>query len=155
MDRPRTLPRQQGMFVFKSCFWGFQSGLFEFRRKSLLQCCAFKTPFSASKKSKCLAKCVVLSAPPVLPRKVLLEYPRHATQTANRFLPWQISSYGGKLRYTVSFELPDDRDSDGLVKPDVRLEGGNHTIIHVSVEQPVAGIPFQSEVDMREVRIKC
>ncbi len=70
-----------------------------------------------------------------------------------RFLSlFQVSSYGGKLKYTVSFELPDDRDTAGLVKPDVRLEGNNMTIVHVSVEQPVAGTPFVAEVDMREVR---
>ena len=57
------------------------------------------------------------------------------------------------LKYTVTFELPDDQDTLGLVKPDVRIEGSNLTIIHVSLEQPVAGIPFDSEVDMREVNI--
>ena len=67
------------------------------------------------------------------------------------FFVLQISSYGGKLRYTVYFDLPDDRDTEGLVKPDVRIEGSNLTIIHVSLEQPVAGVPFISEVDMREV----
>ena len=57
------------------------------------------------------------------------------------------------LKYTVTFELPDDQDTTGLVKPDVRIEGSNLTIIHVSLEQPVAGTPFDSEVDMREVNM--
>ena len=51
----------------------------------------------------------------------------------------------------MTFDLPEDQDTYGLVKPDVRIEGSNLTIIHVSLEQPVAGIPFDSAVDMREV----
>ena len=51
----------------------------------------------------------------------------------------------------MDFTLPDEGDSSGLVRPDVRIEGNNLTIIHVSVEQPVAGTPFDAEVKLREV----
>ena len=34
----------------------------------------------------------------------------------------QVTSYGGKLTYTVRFEIPQDTAAEGIVKADVRLE---------------------------------
>jgi len=34
----------------------------------------------------------------------------------------QVTSYGGKLTYTVQFEVPRDTPAQGLVTADVRLE---------------------------------
>ena len=33
-----------------------------------------------------------------------------------------MTSYGGKLTYTVRFEIPQDTAAEGIVKADVRLE---------------------------------
>lgn len=38
----------------------------------------------------------------------------------------QVTSYGGKLTYTVMFRLPqNDEDSSGVIRSDVRLEVGD------------------------------
>ena len=34
----------------------------------------------------------------------------------------QVTSYGGKLVYTIRFQIPRGRDSEGVVKADVRIE---------------------------------
>ena len=65
-----------------------------------------------------------------------------------------MTSYGGNLIYSVKFTLPRrNRDSAGRVAPDVRLEGANMTIAHISPEQPVPDKELTVVLDMIEVSI--
>ncbi|CAH1775060.1 unnamed protein product, partial [Owenia fusiformis] len=62
----------------------------------------------------------------------------------------RVTSYGGKLTYTVLFTIPRRGNSEGLIEDDVILVGNNMTIVHLSETQPSPGYPLTVEVDLLE-----
>uniref|UniRef100_A0A0B7BNE7 Laminin subunit alpha n=1 Tax=Arion vulgaris TaxID=1028688 RepID=A0A0B7BNE7_9EUPU len=70
------------------------------------------------------------------------------------YLGRKINSYGGNLQFAVLFTLPRERDSEGLVQPDVILKGNNMTIVHFHDTHPLPSTSFAVSVPLLEYNFK-
>ncbi|KAG1696659.1 Laminin subunit alpha [Nymphon striatum] len=66
------------------------------------------------------------------------------------YLGNRVTSYGGMLRYTVSYILDESSIGGSVIGPDVVLIGNNMTIIHEHLEQPSGNDPFRPEIPLYE-----
>lgn len=62
----------------------------------------------------------------------------------------RVTSYGGMLRYTVSYMLDQSSPGGSVIGPDVILVGNNMTILHEHLEQPSEDQPFRPEIPLLE-----
>lgn len=67
------------------------------------------------------------------------------------YLGNRVTSYGGILRYTVSYTLDESSMGGSVIGPDVVFIGNNMTIIHEHLEQPSGNEPFRPEIPLLEV----
>ncbi|XP_038057388.1 laminin subunit alpha-like isoform X2 [Patiria miniata] len=69
------------------------------------------------------------------------------------YLGNKLTSYGGKLEFTVSSNgIPErgDSTSSPLRRPDVMITGNNITIMYINVEQPQNGRPLDMSLELLE-----
>ncbi|XP_076440495.1 laminin subunit alpha-like [Babylonia areolata] len=70
------------------------------------------------------------------------------------YLGNKMYSYGGQLIFTVLFTLPQEQDSEGIIRPDVILVGNNMTVVHYHPQQPQNSVALDMEVALFEYNFR-